>query len=72
MNYKPGVNDAAVLPVISAAVAAFLDHEKSESRLVRRRSVTAGGSIWSLRGRLVLMERRQQLSVRRTKKNESF
>lgn len=68
MNYKPGATDAAALPVISAAVAAFLGQEKSENMPVWRQQAAASGSVWSLRGREVLMDRRQQITVRRDKK----
>lgn len=67
MNYKAGNTDAALLPVISAAVAAFLDQDTNMA-VNRSQPVVACGSAWSLRGRQVLMEKRQQISVRRDKR----
>jgi hypothetical protein len=70
MSYKPFAADTLVLPVISAAVAAYLDREQSESAafINRRQPAVACGSVWSLRGRELLMERRQLINIRRDKR----
>jgi len=70
MSDRPGPPDPVVLPVISAAVAAYLDREKSESIAVSFccQPNDAHVSVWSLRGRELLMEKRQQITVRRDRK----
>lgn len=70
MSYRPFAADTLVLPVISTAVAAFLSQEQIESAAVnnRRQLAATCGSVWSLRGRELLMERRQLINIRRDKR----
>lgn len=70
MGNKSGFDESAVLPVISAAIAVYLDREQSLGTKVSilRQPAVASGSVWALRGRELLMERRQQITVRRDKR----
>jgi len=62
--------DLSLLAVISAAVTAYLDQEQTGELAVVSylRPVAPSGSIWSLSGREQLMERRQQITIRREKR----
>lgn len=70
MGNKCDADESAVLPVISAAIAAYLDREQGVGTKanILRRQVSTSGSVWALRGRELLMERRQQITVRRDKR----
>lgn len=71
MSYRPDMTDTAMLPVISAAVAAYLDLEKNGGKadnIYYRQPLTGVSSVWALRGRELLMDRRQQITVWREKR----
>ncbi|MBT9173601.1 MAG: hypothetical protein DDT21_02002 [Syntrophomonadaceae bacterium] len=69
MSYRPDMTEAVVLPVISAAVAAYFDLEINGGKAdnIYRQPLAGVSSVWALRGRELLMDRRQQITVWREK-----